>query len=69
VFGFSPRYEDLSWAGLEFSRDQFDSVIGIDKAAWRDELKLHDELFAQLSNRLPEELKQTKQAIEKRLVA
>lgn len=69
VFGFSPRYEDLSWAGLEFSRDQFDSVIGIDKAAWRDELKLHDELFAQLSHRLPEALKETKQAIEKRLVA
>jgi phosphoenolpyruvate carboxykinase (GTP) len=69
VFGFSPRYEDLSWSGLEFSRDQFDSVIGIDKAAWRDELKLHDELFAQLSHRLPEALKETKQAIEKRLVA
>ncbi|MFN5723370.1 MAG: phosphoenolpyruvate carboxykinase (GTP), partial [Betaproteobacteria bacterium] len=54
VFGISPRYEDLSWSGLEFSRDQFDSVIGIDRAAWAEELKLHDELFEQLSYHLPE---------------
>jgi phosphoenolpyruvate carboxykinase (GTP) len=69
VFGISPRYEDLSWSGLEFSRDQFDSVIGIDRAAWAEELKLHDELFEQLSYHLPEELRQTKAQIEKRLAA
>jgi phosphoenolpyruvate carboxykinase (GTP) len=69
VFGISPRYEDLSWSGLEFSRDQFDSVIGIDRAAWAEELKLHDELFEQLSYHLPEELRQTKAEIHKRLAA
>ncbi len=69
VFGISPRYEDLSWSGLEFSRDQFDGVIGIDRAAWAEELKLHDELFEQLSYHLPEELRQTKAQIEKRLAA
>ena len=69
VFGISPRYEDLSWSGLEFSRDQFDSVIGIDRAAWADELKLHDELFEQLAYHLPEELRQTKAQIAQRLAA
>jgi phosphoenolpyruvate carboxykinase (GTP) len=69
VFGISPRYEDLSWSGLEFSRDQFDSVISIDRQAWADELKLHDELFTQLSYHLPEELRQTKAQIEQRLAA
>ena len=69
VFGISPRYEDLSWSGLEFSRDQFDTVIGIDRAAWAEELKLHEELFAQLSYHLPVELRQTKALIEQRLAA
>jgi phosphoenolpyruvate carboxykinase (GTP) len=69
VFGTSPRYEDLSWQGMTFSRDQFESVIGIDKAAWQQELKLHDELFVQLAHHLPAELPATKAAIEARLAA
>ncbi len=67
--GISPRYEDLSWAGLEFSRDEFDSVISIDRQAWADELKLHDELFEHLAYHLPEELRQTKAQIAQRLAA
>jgi phosphoenolpyruvate carboxykinase (GTP) len=60
VFGTSPRYEDLDWNGLDFSRAQFDSVIGIDKAAWQQELTMHDELFATLAYHLPAQLKDTK---------
>jgi phosphoenolpyruvate carboxykinase (GTP) len=63
VFGTSPRYEDLNWNGLDFSRAQFDSVIGVDKAAWQQELTMHDELFATLAYHLPEQLKVTKQRI------
>jgi len=69
VFGVSPRYEDLNWTGLDFSAQQFDTVTSIDKAAWQAELKLHAELFEQLSHHLPKELPATKAAIEKRLVA
>ncbi|MDM0021721.1 phosphoenolpyruvate carboxykinase (GTP) [Variovorax saccharolyticus] len=69
VFGVSPRYEDLNWTGLDFSAKQFDTVTSIDKAAWQAELKLHAELFEQLSHRLPQELPATKAAIEKRLAA
>ncbi|MDM0055263.1 phosphoenolpyruvate carboxykinase (GTP) [Variovorax fucosicus] len=69
VFGVSPRYEDLSWKGLDFSAEQFDTVTSIDKSAWRDELKLHEELFAQLAHHLPKELPATKAAIEERLEA
>ncbi|MET0542254.1 MAG: phosphoenolpyruvate carboxykinase (GTP) [Variovorax sp.] len=69
VFGVSPRYQDLSWKGLDFSVEQFDTVTSIDKAAWRDELKLHDELFSQLAHHLPQELPATKAAIEQRLAA
>lgn len=69
VFGVSPRYEDLQWKGLEFSPAQYDSVIGVDKAAWRQELKLHAELFQQLAYHLPEDLAATKARIEERLAA
>ena len=67
VFGTSPRYEDLRWDGLSFAREQFNSVIGIDRSAWQQELALHAELFKQLEHRLPAELAATKARIEERL--
>ena len=69
AFGTSPRYEDLRWDGLAFTREQFDSVIGIEPAAWQQELALHQELFTQLAHGLPPELPATKARIEQRLAA
>jgi phosphoenolpyruvate carboxykinase (GTP) len=69
VFGVSPRYEDLQWQGLAFTREQYNSVIGIDPAAWMQELKLHGELFDQLAYHLPAELPATKAKIERALAA
>ncbi len=67
VFGVSPRYEDLRWDGLDFNREQFESVTSIDKAAWKQELVLHAELFKQLEYHLPKELSATMAHIEERL--
>jgi phosphoenolpyruvate carboxykinase (GTP) len=69
LFGTSPRYEDMRWDGLPFTREQFATVIGIDKAAWQQELALHAELFKQLEHGLPAELPATKAQIEARLAA
>jgi phosphoenolpyruvate carboxykinase (GTP) len=69
VFGVSPSYEELNWTGLDFSPEQFKSVIGVDTAAWQKELQLHTELFRQLEYHLPRELSDTKAQIEKRLAA
>jgi len=69
AIGTSPRYEDLHWDGLAFTRAQFDSVIGIEPAAWQQELVLHQELFTQLAHGLPPELPATKARIEQRLAA
>jgi phosphoenolpyruvate carboxykinase (GTP) len=68
-FGISPRYEDLRWDGLQFTRDQFASVIGIDRAAWQQELALHTELFDRLAYHLPAELPATQIRIAQRLAA
>jgi phosphoenolpyruvate carboxykinase (GTP) len=69
AFGISPRYEDLRWDGLNFTKEQFQSVIGIDRAAWQQEMVLHQELFTQLTHHLPAELPATKARIEQRLAA
>ncbi|CAG9175270.1 phosphoenolpyruvate carboxykinase (GTP) [Cupriavidus pampae] len=67
VFGTSPRYGDLNWNGLDFNTTQFDQVTSIDADAWKRELALHEELFTQLKHHLPQELVDTKAALEKRL--
>ena len=69
AFGISPRYEDLAWDGLAFSREQFAAVIGMDHADWKQELALHDELFKQLAYHLPAELSATKARIAAELEA
>ncbi len=69
VFGTSPRYEDLRWDGLAFTREQFATVIGIDRAAWQQELVLHAELFRTLAYHLPAALPAVKARIEERLAA
>ena len=69
VIGVTPSYNDLTWTGLPFTEQQFETVTSIDKAAWKEELALHAELFKQLEHHLPKALTDTKAAIEKRLAA
>jgi phosphoenolpyruvate carboxykinase (GTP) len=69
VFGISPTYEEITWDGLAFSAAQFESVMHIDKPAWREELQLHNSLFQQLAYHLPPELPATQNAIGLRLDA
>jgi phosphoenolpyruvate carboxykinase (GTP) len=67
MFGTSPNYGDLNWSGLEFTEQQFAQITSIDKDAWREELKLHSELFDKLAYRLPQALVETKAKLEKNL--
>jgi phosphoenolpyruvate carboxykinase (GTP) len=67
MFGTTPSYGDLNWTGVDFTQEQFTQITSIDKDAWREELKLHSELFDKLAYRLPQELVATKQKLEQRL--
>ena len=69
MFGIAPQYAEINWTGLDFNTQQFQTVTHIDKAAWVEELKLHDAHFEQLAYHLPKELLETRAAIEKRLAA
>ena len=69
VFGVAPLFDELTWTGLPFTAEQFKTVTSIDKAAWAEELKLHESHFEQLSFHLPKALVDTKAQLEKRLAA
>ena len=55
--GWMPRHEDLDWRGMEsLGVDRFAELMSIDAAQWKRELLAHEELFAELYDRLPTEL-------------
>jgi phosphoenolpyruvate carboxykinase (GTP) len=54
--GWMPRYEDIDWRGMEFSRKEFEKLLTINRVDWQQEVLLHEELFIKLYDRLPKEL-------------
>ncbi len=56
--GLMPYYEDITWKGMKFSREEFNSLLAVDVAAGQKEAegqKAYLDQFAQIG-RLPEEL-------------
>jgi phosphoenolpyruvate carboxykinase (GTP) len=54
--GWMPRYEDMDWRGLDFTREQFEKVMNLDRDVWLKEIAMHDDLFFKLYDRLPKEM-------------
>lgn len=54
--GWTPRYEDMHWDGLEFDRASFDALQEVDRAQWKREVIGHEELFLDLHDHLPPEM-------------
>jgi phosphoenolpyruvate carboxykinase (GTP) len=53
--GWMPHYEDIDWSGLEFTKQQFDEIMLIDREQWKVELLAHAELFERMYDKLPKE--------------
>jgi phosphoenolpyruvate carboxykinase (GTP) len=53
--GWVPRYEDIDWTGLEFSKADFTKIMDIKPELWKKELLDHEELFSKIYDRLPKE--------------
>jgi phosphoenolpyruvate carboxykinase (GTP) len=68
-FGITPEYTDMHWGGLDYPIEKFAKAIHVAVEDWKNELKLHTELFDHLGDRLPKELKETRAKIEQRLNA
>jgi len=69
IFGITPTFGELNWTGLNFTADQFKAVTSIDKAAWQQELQLHNTHFEQLAYNMPKALLNTKADLAERLAA
>jgi phosphoenolpyruvate carboxykinase (GTP) len=54
--GWTPRYEDIEWKGLDFPKEKFEELQSFDREAWRHEVLGHEELFLDLHDRLPPEM-------------
>ena len=55
--GWMPRYEDLDWRGMEdFTEDDFNKLMHIDRERLRMQTLQHEELFLKLFEHLPKEM-------------
>jgi phosphoenolpyruvate carboxykinase (GTP) len=53
--GWMPTYSDLNWQGLNFSQEQFEDIMHVDREIWKQEVTSHDELFGRMYDKLPKE--------------
>jgi len=64
VLGWMPRKQDLEWSGLgHATQERYSELMAVERDAWLEELLRHDELFAQLRERLPEALALRREAL------
>jgi phosphoenolpyruvate carboxykinase (GTP) len=65
--GWVPRYRDIDWTGTDYSSEQWDRAMEIDREAWKLQTLQHEELFLLLSEHLPKELIFEREALVSRL--
>ena len=54
--GWMPRYEDIDWRGLKFTKEQWKALMSYDRDKLKMETLQHEALFLKLSSHLPKEL-------------
>ncbi len=65
-FGLSPRYEDITWAGLDFSRDKYHGIMDIARQGLMAEAAEIRQFFDTFGDRLPDELERQRKALEEK---
>lgn len=61
--GWLPRYEDIKWGSLSFSRKSFEKIMEVDKKSWQTELGAHEILFNKMKEKIPKEFINIKELI------
>ena len=54
--GWMPRYSEINWTGLDFSREQWNELMQFDRREFRQELLSTEELYLDLYDDMPKEL-------------
>ena len=53
--GWMPRYQDIDWTGLNFTKEEFAKIMTVDREPGKQELLSHEELFERMYDKLPKE--------------
>jgi phosphoenolpyruvate carboxykinase (GTP) len=65
-FGLMPRYEDLDWGGLAFTKAQYQQIMDISRSGALSEIEEIKDFFAKFGAQLPPELEKQRQAFAER---
>ena len=67
AIGYVPYAKDINIDGLDLDMATLEDLLSVDKAAWLDDVANIKEFYAQVGDRVPEELKEELSALETRL--
>jgi phosphoenolpyruvate carboxykinase (GTP) len=65
-FGLMPTYEEITWAGLDFSKDKYLNIMNINRDGLLAEAAEIKEFFSKFGTHLPPELEAQRKALEER---
>ena len=65
--GYEPKPEDINVEGLDIDTSVVADLLSVDKDLWKEEAKGIHEFYAKFGDRLPKELSNQLEALEKRL--
>ncbi|HHX81495.1 MAG TPA: phosphoenolpyruvate carboxykinase (GTP), partial [Pseudomonadaceae bacterium] len=65
VFGTVPKFDELSWNGLDFDEDTFNKLMDINKDDSRREFEDQQKLFSTMGAKLPPALEEIRQSLLK----
>ena len=65
--GWMPRYEDITWDGLDFPREAYYQLMTVDREAGTEEAHQHERLFDRFFDRLPKEFIYERELLRSRL--
>jgi phosphoenolpyruvate carboxykinase (GTP) len=54
--GWIPAYEDIDWTGLDYSKEQWNQVMEINRDNWKQMTLQHESLFLKIHSHLPKEM-------------
>ncbi|MGN0171978.1 MAG: phosphoenolpyruvate carboxykinase (GTP) [Acutalibacteraceae bacterium] len=65
AIGYVPKAEDINLEGLDFSREQLQSILTVDNAKWAKEAAGVEEFYKKFGDKLPEELRAELETLKK----
>ncbi|MCM8830688.1 MAG: phosphoenolpyruvate carboxykinase (GTP), partial [Candidatus Omnitrophica bacterium] len=65
--GYIPKFGDFELSGLNISKEQFNNLFSIDKKSWSDELEEAEAFFENFGSKMPPQLKEEFNILEKKI--